>query len=330
MNNSKFSASIPEKTHQYVTPSPLLELNNGVLMPQVGFGTFLIPNDSIKDTILKAYELGYRQFDTAWRYKNEREIAKTFVENGIKRDDVFITTKLNVDALYCKSYRYGLHRFLNIRNFKSINSAILESFDNLMTEYVDLFLVHFPWPMYLKMYKAIDRLYKEGRIRAIGVSSFTIGHLESLREVSDIVPAVNQIEVSPLNTQKELISYCKERGIRVEAMSTFSHFRSIEPRKEILENPVLMKIAANHGKSVAQTVLRWLVQQEILVIPKTWYPAHMKENIDIFDFTLSDEEMAEIDALDRGRCLNYNPYRPWIVKDIPAKYRHLTKVDLSV
>ncbi len=290
-------------------------------MPQVGLGTFLIPKEELAKTIGDAYRLGYRQFDTAWRYYNEQAIAEALRRNGIKREDVFITTKVNADALYMFKYWYGKHKIMNVRNFKSIRDAILESFDNLQTDYIDLFLVHWPWPMYRKMYMELTKLYNEGRIRAIGVSSFTIGHLESLKEISDITPAVNQIEISPLNTQKGLIEYCQSHGIAVEAMSTFSHFRSNEPRKEIFENPLLKSIAESHSKSVAQVVLRWLVQQNIAVIPKTWAFCHLKENIDIFDFMLTAEEMNAIDSLDQGQCLNYNPYAPHIIKSIPPKYR---------
>lgn len=303
-----------------------LKLNNGVEMPQIGLGTFLIPKEKLSETIASAYELGYRQFDTAWRYHNEKEIADALRGNGIRRGDVFITTKVNADALYKFGYYYGKHRIMNIRNFKSIKRAILESFDNLQTEYVDLFLVHWPWPMYLKMYKELDRLYKEGRIRAIGVSSFTEGHLRSLAEVSDTLPAVNQFEISPFNTQKRLIDFCRKMGIQPEAMSTFSHFRSNEPRKEILENPILHEIALHKGKSVAQVVLRWLVQQGIAIIPKTWDIKHLKDNISLFDFELTQDEMAKIDSLDQGKCLNYNPYAPHIVKSIPKQYRHLTSI----
>lgn len=303
-----------------------IKLNNGVIMPQIGLGTFLIPKDKLSKTICCAYELGYRQYDTAWRYHNEVEIGEILRSNGIKREDVFITTKVNADALYRFGYRYGKHRICNIRNFKSIRQVIEESFKNLNTEYIDLFLVHWPWPMYKDMYRELTKIYHEGRIRAIGVSSFTIGHLESLKEISDVKPMVNQIEMSPLNNQKELVDYCQRNGIVIEAMSTFSHYRSVEPRLEILENPIIKPIAEKHHKSIAQTVLRWLIQKDVIVIPKTWDENHLKENIDILDFELTDQEMAIIDSLDQGKCLNYNPYAPHIVKGIPKKYRHLTPI----
>ncbi len=295
-------------------------------MPQLGLGTFLIPEENLSRTIGEAYALGYRQFDTAWRYHNERSIAQALKNNGIKREDVFITTKVNADGLYLKDYQYGLHSIFNIRNFKSIKKLIQESFDNLQTDYIDLFLIHWPWPMCAKMWKELEKLYKSGRIRAIGVSNFLPPHIEYLKRCSDIVPAVNQIEISPLNTQKETIRYCQERGIAVEAMSTFSHYRSNEPRKEIIDSPLLKKIADNHGKSTVQVVLRWMLQQGIIMIPKTWNSTYLRENIDIFDFQLSDEEMGEIDTMDLGRCLNYIPYgeRHWLPKDL-QKWEGLDK-----
>lgn len=296
-----------------------IALNNGVRMPQVGLGTFLIPKENLSRTIAQAYEMGYRQFDTAWRYHNETDIARALKSNGIKREDVFITTKVNADALYYFGYWYGKHSIINVRSFKPVSKAIQESFDNLATDYIDLFLVHWPWPIYRKMYKQLTKFYKEGRIRAIGVCSCLPPHLEALKEISDVVPAVNQFEISPLNTQKELIKYCKDRGIQVEAMSTFSHFRSNMPRNEILENVVIQPIAEKYKKSVAQVILRWLIQQKIIVIPKTWNDIHLRENISLFDFALTDEEMIIIDSLDQGRFLNYNPYNAF--RGLPKKYK---------
>ena len=207
----------------------------------------------------------------------------------------------------------------NVRSFKSVRRAVEESFENLGTDYVDLFLVHWPWPIYRKMYKVLTSFYKEGRIRAIGVCSSLPPHLEALKEVSDVVPAVNQFEISPLNTQKELIRYCQERGIAVEAMSTFSHFRSNVVRKEIVENDTIRPIAEKYGKTIPQIILRWLVQQDVIVIPKTWDLQHLKENISLFDFELTADEMGVIDLLNRGKFLNYNPYNAF--RGLPRKYK---------
>lgn len=286
---------------------PKVVLNNGVEMPQLGLGTFLIPNDILPKTIAQAYELGYRQFDTAWRYKNEKTIAQTLKNCRIKREDVFITTKVNADALYFLGFQEGKKKFVNLPR-RTVRMAIEESFKNLGTDYIDLFLVHYPWPMYRKMWEVLTDLYRQGRIRAIGVSNMLPPHIEALKEVSDIVPAINQFEISPLNTQKSNIAWCQDRDIQVTAMSTFSHFRSIAPRKEILENPLLEKIASIHNKSVVQVVLRWLMQQGVLAIPKTWNENHLIENIEIFDFKLNEEEMTLIDSLDKGHFLNYHPY----------------------
>ncbi len=295
-----------------------VKLNNGVEMPKVGLGTFLIPQENLEETLIKAYELGYRQFDTAWRYHNEADIARIFKSNGIKREDVFITTKINIDALYEGGYKFGWRRFLNKKGL-TIEQAIQESFDNLETDYIDLFLIHHPWPMFMDMWKGLTKFYKEGKIRAIGVSSFLPPHIEALQEVSDVVPAINQFEISPLNTQKDLIKYCQEHGIAVEAMSTFSHFRSVEPRPEIIDNPLIKSIADKYGKSTVQVVLKWMNQQDIVIIPKTWNLNHLADNINIFDFKLTDEDMAAIDSLDKGRFLNYSPYIAHA--GLPKQYR---------
>lgn len=285
----------------------------------MGLGTFLIPNDKVIETIGTAFALGYRQFDTAWRYHNESEIALALKKYRIPRNQVFVTTKVNADALYFRRYHGGPLKFVNIR-IKSVRKAVEESFQNLGFDYIDLFLVHTPWPMYPEMYEVLSDLYRQGRIRAIGVSSFLPPMIESLKDVSDVIPAVNQFEISPLNAQKPLIKWCQDRGIAVEAMSTFSHFRSNEPRLEIIENPVIKEIANLHKKSVVQVVLRWLLQQNIILIPKTWNVAHLKENINILDFELSTEDMKEIDSLDKGVFLNYNPYG--LLVNVPKKYRN--------
>lgn len=297
-----------------------ITLNNGIEMPQVGLGTFLIPKEKLSRTIAEAYELGYRNFDTAWRYHNEVELAKSFKENGIKREDVFITTKVNRDALYFGTYKVGKRSIFNVRNFKSVRQVIEESFRNLNTDYIDLFLVHWPYPLDLsmKMYEELTKMYHAGKIRAIGICSSFPPIFNAYKEVSDVAPAVNQFEISPLNTQKGLIDYCHRAGCAVTAMSTFSHFRSNEPRLEIIENEKIKPISEKYGKSIPQVILRWLVQQEIAIIPKTWESAHLKENIALFDFELTQEEMSLMDSLDQGKFLNYDPTRAY--NTIPQKY----------
>ena len=283
-------------------------LNNGVEMPQNGFGTYMIPLDQLSWVIGAAYKMGYRQFDTAWRYYNERAIADALKDNGIQREDVFITSKFNADSV-CK---YGYHSaklsFLNRLRKRTIHDAIEESFKNLKTDYIDLYLIHWPYTFWKEIWEEMLEFYEQGRFRAVGVCSFLPPHLEALKSISGIVPQVNQFEISPLNTQKQLIAYCKERGIAVEAMSTFSHFRSVEPRLELMNHEKLLPLAEKYGKSVVQVVFKWLLQQEIIIIPKTWEQRFMLENISLWDFTISDEDMVTIDGIDKGKFLNYNPY----------------------
>lgn len=294
-------------------------LNNGVVMPQLGMGTYLIPKENLSDTLIEAYRLGYRQFDTAWKYNNEREIAATFREHGIAREDLFITTKVNADVYYRGGYNFGLHRYLNVRNFKSWKKGIMESFERLETEYIDLFLVHFPYTFYRKLYRELIALYKEGRIRAIGVSNCSRAHIEYLAEKYDIVPAVNQIEISPLNAEFELVEWCQKQGITVEAMSTFSHYHSVEPRKEIFEHEILNEIARQYNKSVVQIVLRWMLQRGIVCIPKTWEFKHLKENISVFDFVLTEHDMQRINEIDTGHPYNYNCHGPLARLAVPRR-----------
>lgn len=297
---------------------PIVKLNNGVEMPQIGFGTYLIPKDKIIDTIGMAYEMGYRQFDTAGRYRNQEYIAKAMRKYGIKRENVFLTTKIHIDQLFIHRYHGGVLRFLNIP-VRSIRAVIEEEFKNLNTDYIDLFLIHYPLPGYLKCWEELCKYYEEGRIRAIGVCSFLPPTFDSLNSVSDIVPAVNQFEISPLNAQTKLVEYCQNRNIQVQAMGTLSHWRSNEPRIELLDNELLITIANKYDKSVAQVVWRWLIQRNIIIIPKSWYPAHIKENINILDFELSEDDMKAINNIDCGHFLNYNAYEA--LQYLPQKYR---------
>lgn len=298
-----------------------VKLNNGIEMPQLGFGTYLIPDENLEEALINAYDMGYRQFDTAWKYDNEARIAEIFKKHGIKRDNVFITTKISEHSLYCGGgYRGGIRRVLNRRNNVSIEQAVQQSFDNLDTDYIDLFLIHAPCKQSIEMYKVMEKFYKQGRIRAIGVSNFLQPHIEYLCEVCEVVPAVNQIEISPLNAQIQYTEWLQKRGIAVEAQSTFSHCHSVEPRLEIIENPGIVEVAKAHGKSSVQVVLRWLLQRGIICIPKTWYEPHIKENISIFDFELRAEEMNIVASLDKGKYLNYNNFNRH--RMLPRKYRN--------
>lgn len=283
-----------------------IKLNNGIEIPQVGLGTYLIPKEKLSYTIGKAYELGYRMFDTAWRYHNEKDIAKALKDNGIAREDVWITSKFNVVGSYKNLFLRGRQFCFK---YRSIQSVFEESLKDLGTDYIDMYLLHWPYPIYKDVWKEMVKYYRKGTFKAIGVCSFLPPHLNALENISGIKPVVNQFEISPLNTQKNLIGYCQKNGIAVEAMSTFSHYRSVEPRKEITESEIIRPIAEKYGKSIVQVVLRWMLQQNIILIPKTWEEDHLEENISLFDFNLTDEEMAIIDGMDKGSFLNYNPYK---------------------
>ena len=265
-----------------------IRLRNGVEMPQLGLSTFLIPEDTMTEAIGEAYKLGYRLFDTCG---NERQLARALHVNRINREDVFITTKLDVQRLYWGGYRDGEPHSMNIRNFKSIKSMVAESFEQLDTDYMDLFLIHGACSKAPKIWLEFSRLYCQSRIRAVGVSNFHQSHLEALDVYSDIKPAINLFDISPLNTQKELIAYCRQHGIVVSCCGLE------ESAKDLMGNSILREIAARHNKSVMQIVLRWMQQQDIVIIAKTWDKKYLEESISIFDFELSNEEMKEIECI---------------------------------
>lgn len=301
-------------------------LNNGVEMPVAGFGTYDLPKDRITEIIDSAYKAGYRKFDTAPKYKNEAELGMAFKELGIKREELFIQTKLNAEHLYFNRYRWRLGRFLNIRSFRSIDAEIESSFRRLGVDYIDMFLVHYPWHIFVKMYRHLEKYLKAGKIRAIGVCSFLPPHIQYLIDQGATVPALSQIEFSPLNRQTAHIDFCQRFDIRPEAISTFSHFRSSVPRMEILKNPVLMDIAATHGKTVNQIVNRWIIDQGINILSKSKNPNHIQENIDVFDIELSDKEREMINGLNQGKFLNYNPRHAY--RGMPRSYRDPEWFDL--
>ncbi|MEU9796640.1 aldo/keto reductase [Streptomyces sparsogenes] len=259
---------------------PTVTLNNGVRIPQLGFGVFQIPDVETAAAVTAALEAGYRSIDTAAIYGNESGVGKALAESGIARDDLFITTKLwNSDQGYdatLKGFDAGL--------------------DKLGLDYVDLYLIHWPTPardLYRESWKAIEKLAADGRIRAAGVSNFQPAHLRRLLEGTDLVPVVNQIELHPGLQQNELRALHADLGIATEAWSPLA-------QGAVLGDDAITAIAAQHGKSPAQVVLRWHLQLGNVVIPKSVTPARIRENLDVFDFTLSDEEMAAIAALDRG------------------------------
>ena len=254
-------------------------LSNGVEIPQLGFGVFQIPPEETKDVVKKAIEVGYRHFDTAQAYFNEAEIGEAIKESGIAREELFITTKVWVSS-------YG---------YEETKKAFQESLDKLQTNYVDLYLLHQCMGDVYSTWRAVEDLYKEGKIKAIGVCNFTQGRFTDLSLHAEIPPMVNQIEINPFYQQEGTVEFHKEFDAVVEAWGPLA-----EGKDDIFNNPILSEIGSKYGKSVAQVILRWLIHRDIVVFPKSTKESRMIENSDVFDFELTDEDMEKIKELETG------------------------------
>ncbi|MER7804513.1 aldo/keto reductase [Streptomyces parvulus] len=267
---------------------PPIILNNGVEMPQLGFGVWQVPDDEAETAVVQALEAGYRSIDTAAIYGNEEGTGKALAASGVARKDLFVTTKLwNSDQGYDSTLR-----------------AFDASLAKLGLDYVDLYLIHWPMPAkerYVDTYKAFEKLLADGRVRAIGVSNFLPEHLERLTGETSVIPAVNQIELHPHLQQHASREFHAEQGIATEAWSPLGS------GKGILEIPAIVAIAQKHGRTPAQVVLRWHLQLGNVVIPKSVTPSRIKENIDVFGFTLDTEDLAAISALNEDRRLGSDP-----------------------
>lgn len=257
-----------------------IHLNNGVEMPLEGFGVFQVTDyDVCRNAVLDAIGSGYRLIDTAAAYMNEEVVGEAIKESGVNRNNLFITTKLwTQDASY-----------------DGAKKAFETSLENLGLDYLDLYLIHQPVGDYYGAYRAMEELYKEGRVRAIGVCNFYPDRLTDLAIHAEVIPAVNQVELHPFFQQEKAIRNMKELGIQPEAWGPFA-----EGKHGIFTHPVLTAIGEKYGKSAAQVALRWNVQRGVVVIPKSIHRDRMEQNIDIWDFSLSDEDMAEIAKLDIG------------------------------
>ncbi|MEZ2371479.1 aldo/keto reductase [Arthrobacter sp. RCC_34] len=263
---------------------PSVALNNGVLIPQLGFGLYKVPGEDVADLVPAAVDAGYRHFDTAAMYGNElalgRALGAQLEDGSLSRDDFFITSK--------------------VWNDQQGYDATLRSFDDSMIalglDVLDLYLIHWPVAgrgLYLETYRALETLYREGRVRAIGVSNFQVDHLERVLEERDVVPAVNQVELHPWLQQRELRAFHAQHGITTEAWSPLA-------RGALLEDPVLVDLAGKHGTSVAQIALRWQIQEGIVVFPKASSAERIRQNADLFGFSLDQEDLDRIAGLDRG------------------------------
>lgn len=261
-------------------------LANGLEMPRLGFGVFKVSEgNEVVNAVKSAIEVGYRSIDTASFYQNEEGVGQAIKESGVAREDLFLTSKVWNDE----------------QGFNETIAAFDRSLNKLGTDYLDLYLVH--WPMkatYSETWQALGKLYDDGRVKAIGVSNFEIPHLKELLKDHTHKPVINQVELHPQLAQKPLREFCKEQGIQIESWGPLGQGR-------LLENDILKQVAAKHNKSTAQIMLRWAIQNDIVVIPKSTTPERIKSNTEVFDFTLSDDDLKNIDTLNKEERFGGNP-----------------------
>lgn len=281
---------------QYVT------LNNGVKMPQLGYGVYQVTKEECERCVLDALDVGYRAIDTAQSYFNEAEVGSAIEKSPVDRKDIFLTTKVWIE-------HYG---------YEQTKASVLKSMEKLKTDYLDLVLLHQPFADYYGAYRALEDLYEEGKLRAIGVSNFYPDRLVDIASFARIKPMVNQIETHPLNQQIEAHKWMEKYGVIHEAWAPFG-----EGRGNMFSNPVLQEIGSKYHKSVAQVILRWQLQRGIVVIPKSTHKERMAENLNVFDFALTDADMQSIAALDTKTSAFFSHQDPamveWFVKMIEER-----------
>jgi 2,5-diketo-D-gluconate reductase A len=270
-------------------------LNNGVPMPILGFGVFQIPPDQTERAVTDALAIGYRHLDTAQAYQNEAAVGRAIATSGIPRDELFVTTKLWVQD----GGEDGAKR------------AFAQSLARLGLDYLDLYLIHQPFGDYYSSWRAMQELYQQGLVKAIGVANLYPDRLVDLIDHNELTPAVNQIETHPFFQRQDDQQLMGERGVQLESWGPFA-----EGRNHLFSDPTLSQIGAGYGKSVAQVVLRWLIQRQVVVIPKSVRRERMAENFEVFDFQLTDEEMGRIAALDTGASLFFDHRDPEMVSRI--------------
>ena len=264
------------------TTVPTVTLNNGVEMPALGFGVFQIPPEQTEQVVTDALAAGYRSLDTAAAYGNEEPVGRAIERSGIPREELFITTKLWIQDV----------------GERDAKRAFESSLQRLGIDYVDLYLIHHPFGDYYGSWRVLQDLHRDGLVRAIGVSNFHPDRLVDLVEHNEVAPAVNQIECHPFFQRTAEQELMREHGVQIESWGPFA-----EGRNDLFTDPTLSGIGVAHGKSVAQVVLRWLVQRNVVAIPKSVRPERMQENLDVFDFELTDDEMSRIAAMDTGESL---------------------------
>lgn len=281
---------------EYVT------LANGVKMPQLGYGVYQVTKEECERCVSDALSVGYRHIDTAQSYFNEEEVGNAIKKSGIPREELFITTKVWIE-------HYG---------YEECRKSVLESLRKLQLDYIDLVLLHQPFSDYYGAWRALEELYAEGKLRAIGVSNFYPDRLVDLCSFARIKPMVNQVETHPHNQQKTAHEWMSKYGVVHEAWAPFG-----EGRGGLFTDPVLQKIGAKYGKTTAQVILRWHLQRGVVVIPKSTHKERMAENLNVFDFTLSDDDMKEIAALDKEQSSFFSHTDPnmveWFVKIVEER-----------
>lgn len=269
-------------------------LNNGIKMPMLGFGVFQITEQGqCQQAVLSALESGYRLIDTAQAYFNEEAVGKAIKESGIPRKELFITTKLWVTDV----------------NYDRAKKAFSTSLEKLGLDYLDLYLIHQPYNDYYGAWRAMEELVSEGLIKAIGVSNFDMGRIADLIAFNQMTPAVDQIECNIFNQRHQEEEYLRSKNVAMESWAPFA-----EGKNDLFKNPVLLKIGEKYGKSVAQVILRWQLQRNIICIPKSVNPERIRQNIDVFDFELTDEEMKAIKALDQQKSAFFDHGDPKVVE----------------
>lgn len=284
---------IQAETTERVLSMDFVTLNNGVKMPQLGYGVYQVKNEECERCVLDAISVGYRSIDTAQSYGNEDAVGSAIAKCGVPRDQLFLTTKV----------------WISNAGYEKAKASIDKSLKNLQTDYIDLLLIHQPFGDYYGTYRAMEEAYKAGKLRAIGVSNFYPDRLIDLCQFVEVTPAVNQVETHVFQQQKVAHEYMEKYHVQHESWAPFA-----EGRKDFFTNPTLVEIGEKYGKSSAQVALRFLLQSDVVVIPKSTHKERMEQNINVFDFTLSGEDMAAIRQLDEGESLFFSHYDPATVE----------------